>query len=132
MERQWQAEVAKTLSAILEQQREIERNRERRDQTRSRLNNALASGLAGEMNRVFARHIDGSDDRIREGITRTKELEGILRQKQKNLLEAAKKRKAVERLKELQAEAASREERRQETKQLDDFANIRFLRRSAT
>jgi flagellar FliJ protein len=128
IEQKWQGEVARTLAEIVgEQQERVRCARERGDGHR-RMTVELASGLGAPAVRTYSDYLRGMDARIEESANREAQLQKILRQKQRSLLQATKDRKAVDRLKEIFLERRTHEQRTAEQKQLDDFAAIRHAR----
>ena len=128
VEQKWQAEVARTLSEMVgEQQRRTECEHERAA-GHQRLTAELGDGLDGLAVRAYSDYLRGIDARIEESVTREQQLEKILRQKQRTLLQATKDRKVVDRLKEIAREREGHEVRVAEQKEIDDFAALRHAR----
>jgi flagellar FliJ protein len=129
LEQKWQGEVAKTLSEIVGEQRERARVAEARVAGHRRMTEDLAAGTTAPAVRSYSDFLCGMDARIEESVHREAQLQKILKQKQRSLLQATKDRKAVDRLKEIFLERRAHAERTAEQKQLDDFAAIRHARR---
>ena len=128
VEQKWQAEVARTLAEMVgEQQQRTECERERAA-GHQRLAARLGGGLDGLAVRAYSDYLRGIDARIEESVTREQQLDKILRQKRRTLLQATKDRKVVDRLKEIARERGFQEARVADQKELDDFAALRHGR----
>jgi flagellar protein FliJ len=132
IEQKWQAEVARTLSEMVEEQRRRALGQRERAAGHQRLTVELGGGLDGLAVRAYSDYLRGIDARIEESVVREQQLDKILRQKQRNLLQATKDRKVVDRLREIALERERRERLVAEQKEIDDFAAMRHARREST
>lgn len=128
LERQWQAEVAGTLSMMIAEQKKRDDLMDARRTARRKMESDLSGGLDARIAGWYADFFRATDGRIDDSVLRSQELQKIFQQKQDVLLKATKNRKVMERLKEIEGERLSEEERIDERKQLDDFAGIQHQR----
>ena len=123
LERKWQAEVAGTMAAVTAVRSEIDRLQRDRGQSLRRLHESLVGrGVTPGVMRSYSDFVRGTDRRIVDQSEILEKARAILAKKQAILLAETKKRKVVERLKEIHADKRQREDRAAEQKQLDDVA----------